>query len=160
MMGSLVVLSAAIGCAGDDEPSDPALTIRESAVPAATVGSPYEATLSIVEEDRDDATWLVGDGDLPAGIALEGSGRSVVLTGTPTEAGTFEVTISASAPGGLTDSVDLTLVVNEALAIVTTVAKRRGSRLRVLGEYHGDGRNRELYVDGRGRCAASRPYVE
>lgn len=52
----------------------------------------------------------VASGRLPAGVALGTDGR---LYGTPTEAGTFRVTITATNTGG-TETVELTLVVPAA----------------------------------------------
>jgi subtilisin family serine protease len=71
-------------------PAPPAApVIATAAVPAATVGEPYEAHLTLRAARR--GTWRVADGALPDGLRLSTAG---VISGTPTADGAGEATVS------------------------------------------------------------------
>lgn len=115
--------------------SDPAQTARETvpidvladapvavttgALPAATAGQHYSATLAATG-GIPAYTWQVTSGTLPAGLTLDASAG--VISGTPTAAGTSTVTLEASdstTPTAHTASASLTLVV---VSSTTTLA--------------------------------------
>ncbi|WP_164874074.1 putative Ig domain-containing protein, partial [Rhodococcus spongiicola] len=81
---------------GDDAVLEAALEIGQapeiSGAPAGgVVGQPYEHTFTVSGTPA--PTVVVTAGDLPEGLALSEQG---VLSGTPTAAGTFEFTVTAS----------------------------------------------------------------
>ena len=73
------------------------LTITTSALPAATAGQSYTATLIATGGPSGSSyTWSVATGHtLPTGLALSGAG---VLSGTPTLAGEYEIAVSVDDP--------------------------------------------------------------
>ncbi len=72
------------------------LTITTTSLPAITVGTPYNATLS-ASGGISPYTWSLGSGALPAGLTLSSAG---VISGTPTAQGSFSFTVAVkdSAP--------------------------------------------------------------
>ncbi|WNN94145.1 major tail protein [Gordonia phage Elinal] len=86
------------------------LTVVTATLPPAEVGEDYGINLSAVG-DGSPFTWAVTAGTLPAGLTLSAGG---VLSGTPTEAGTFPVTVTVTDENNDTATKGLTLVVNEA----------------------------------------------
>ena len=67
----------------------PPLSIAPEELPNAVQGSRYSQSLSA---DARSARWSITDGGLPSGLALDE--RTGVLAGRPTEAGTFDFTVS------------------------------------------------------------------
>jgi len=80
------------------------ITVHPSSLPPGTVGTAYSQTISADDGDDDpggpDAddifTFAVTSGSLPPGLSLDAN--SGVLSGTPTAAGSYPVTITASNP--------------------------------------------------------------
>jgi len=70
----------------------PALSITTTTLPSAALGTPYSATLAAAG-GQSPYQWSVTSGTLPAGLALNSSG---VLSGTPTQSGTFVFTVSVT----------------------------------------------------------------
>lgn len=70
----------------------PGLYIITPSLPSGKVGSEYSATLSAYSS----ATWGLISGRLPAGLTLTTSDGSGIISGTPTEWGTFPITVQAS----------------------------------------------------------------
>jgi hypothetical protein len=101
----------------------PALTALTSSLPGGTLGVPYSETVNAIGGVAP-YSWSVSSGSLPPGLSLDpGSGT---ISGTPTTAGTYPVTIAvtdSSQPTPQTTSVDLTLTVNSppALSITSTM---------------------------------------
>jgi len=92
------------------------LALETTSLPAATLEEPYQAALSASGGDGSFA-WSLLSGEPPAGIELSGEG---VLSGTPTETGSFELEIEVSG-GGQTATATLTLSVLEELTPPTVV---------------------------------------
>ena len=94
--------------AGDEA----ALTISTGSLPPAEEDAPYSVTLASVGGEGA-KSWAVSSGTLPAGLTLSSAG---VLSGTPTEFGSFNFTVrvtdSADTPAQATKA--FTLVVAEA----------------------------------------------
>ncbi|MBN1954092.1 MAG: hypothetical protein JW900_03475 [Anaerolineae bacterium] len=79
------------------ESQGPMLIFSPAELPPATVGQPYQVTIVVSENDTPVGDMFVEDGSLPPGLAfvfLEGA-DSAEISGTPTEAGTFEFTVGA-----------------------------------------------------------------
>ncbi len=98
-VGALALLVIA-ACSGGDQgvagpPDDAPLEISTLRLPAGTVGSTYSARLAATGGDGDFA-WSVQAGALPPGLVLAASGS---VTGTPTEAGSFDVTLNVTSAG-------------------------------------------------------------
>lgn len=84
------------------------LTILTRELPLATVNLPYAFVLAVAG-GAGAYTWTIDDGALPPGLALDDEGR---ISGTPTEEGTFPLTVSVN-DGTLTVSRAFTLIVAE-----------------------------------------------
>ena len=87
------------GCAG--------ITVNPATIPAGTAGSPYTVTFTQTG-GAGTITWSV-TGALPTGITLNSS--SGVLSGTPTQTGSFPITITATDSATCTGSRSYTLVI-------------------------------------------------
>lgn len=86
----------------------PGLCVRTRALPDARVGEPYNYSLQ-ANASTSSASWSLERGPLPSGLQLSPEG---VLSGTPTQAGTVELTLCISEWLGSvfgTKSVTLTL---------------------------------------------------
>jgi hypothetical protein len=93
-------------------PSTSNLTISRT-LPSATVGSSYNATLS-VSGGTAPYVFSVASGQLPAGILLADS--SGVISGTPTAVGNFVFAISVSDSKGLSGKQSLQITVSNSTA--------------------------------------------
>jgi len=94
----------------------PAITTA-AALPAGTVGSAYSQTLAATGATP--MTWSHHSGNLPPGLNFNATTR--VISGTPTQTGTFTFTIRAQNSVGHNDRT-FTLVVNAGGAPVITTA--------------------------------------
>ena len=84
--------------------------ITASPLPEATVGIPYSLTFEEGNHLPVTIAWSISSGNLPDGLTLSSAG---VLSGTPTEAGSFSFTVNASNGGG-TGTKSFILNVNAA----------------------------------------------
>lgn len=116
------MLSAALvftACSGGSMPagngsqptnSSPGLVVSAT-LPAATVGSTYNAAVAVSGGTAPYA-FSVASGDLPAGILLgDDSGK---ISGTPTAAGSFNFAVSVSDSKGLSQQKPLQITVSNA----------------------------------------------
>ncbi|HTU91714.1 MAG TPA: putative Ig domain-containing protein, partial [Gemmataceae bacterium] len=89
---------------------NPILTLTPNALPAGTVGTPYSESFS------SDALVSFGEnGPLPAGLSFSPQG---VLTGTPTQAGTFNIIVTAyDSMQDASGSVAMPLVINPLITV-------------------------------------------
>ncbi|MBQ7544865.1 MAG: putative Ig domain-containing protein [Synergistaceae bacterium] len=88
-----------------------------SSIPEGKDGERYSFTFSATSSDAeagDSITWTLS-GKLPAGLAFANGS----ITGTPSEAGSFDITVTA-ALGGVTASENYTLVIRPAAPVITT----------------------------------------
>jgi large repetitive protein len=93
-------------------------TITTSALPDATAGVAYSAQL--MESDGDPPiTWKLNGGPLPPGLTLSADG---VVSGTPTEAGTFAFVPGVVDSASIPDAKQVTLTVNPAAPLTVTTA--------------------------------------
>jgi hypothetical protein len=97
----------------------PALSFAPTALPDATVGQPYSVEIT-VSGNQTPVGDLYPAGALPPGLSLpydqDTHSSSATLSGTPTTAGTYQLTVSAWCLGtnisGQTGSHEYTLVVH------------------------------------------------
>ena len=73
--------------------------ITTAVLPLGRVGSPYSHQLT-ASEAPDPLAWSITTGSLPAGLTLSSTG---LLSGTPTAAGTSQVTVRALSSNGRSD---------------------------------------------------------
>jgi hypothetical protein len=83
--------------------------------PPATVGSLYALTLGAVGDGQH--SWSIVAGVLPSGLTLDAAG---VIVGTPENAGSFPLVLSARDSSGATSAFDFTLTVYPQLSVATT----------------------------------------
>lgn len=98
------------------------VTIPAQTPPAGTQGVAYGPYTFTAAGGIGTFTWAVVTGALPAGLTLSTAG---VLSGTPTVAGSFPVTVRASSgPAGVTQTADasFTLVISTPPVDITTLS--------------------------------------
>ena len=92
---------------------NPAPSISTASLPAATVGQSYTQTLSI-NGGTVPITWSVSGG-LPAGLVFD-TGKGII-SGTPTNAGVFDLSITAQDASGAKDTKSLPVTVTGSAVI-------------------------------------------
>jgi hypothetical protein len=96
------------------------LSIQTAALPGAIEGSPYSVAVAASGGTAAGYNWAIAAGALPAGLVLASAGTpSTTISGTPTEAGTFDFTVRVTDSNGGTVMRAFTLVVDAALIIDT-----------------------------------------
>lgn len=98
------------------EAPDP-LRIVTFDLPSARVGEPYEAGIEAVNGSEMGYVWSALS-NLPAGLTLTGGTPDATLSGTPTEAGGFEVVVRVEDDLGGLDEQSLSIDVAEAIVPV------------------------------------------
>ena len=91
------------------------ITVNPTTIPAGTVGTAYSQTFTQTGGTAP-ITWSV-TGTLPTGLTL--GSTTGVLSGTPTQGGSFPITIVATGANGCTGSRAYTLVINTSCATIT-----------------------------------------
>jgi len=87
----------------------PPLVAGASTLPQATVGIPYEATVS-AQGGFAPFKWSITSGTLPAGLSFSAG----VISGTPTSSGSFPLTVGVSDQSGQSATVSITIAVSAA----------------------------------------------
>jgi len=96
-----------------------ALTIStESTLPDVTINTAYSETLEATG-GTPPYTWTQTAGNLPGGTKFNGAG---VLSGTPTNLGTFTFTAQVEDNGGLSASAEFTVTVSAQALTITTLS--------------------------------------
>lgn len=102
----------------------PLVAVTPTALPTATAGSAYSATLTAtggVAPYR----FVLTSGTLPAGLSLSADG---IVSGTPTAAGSFAVTVNATDANGQAGTANLTLTVGNTAITVTPATLPKGTQ--------------------------------
>jgi hypothetical protein len=94
-----------------------AVSINTTSLPLGMAGVAYSATLQATGGTTP-YSWSVSSGSLPAGLSLNAS--SGVVSGTPTQSGTFSFTAQATDAASRTAQQSLSILVSAALSITTT----------------------------------------
>ncbi len=97
--------------------SGPGITIGPATLPAATIGVAYAEDLTASGGTA--PYTYTKTGTLPAGITMSAAGH---FTGTPTEAGSFTISVTATDHNGYFARQDYTLTVNAPTITMTPVA--------------------------------------
>jgi hypothetical protein len=113
----------------------PAIAVLPDSLPAASVGVPY-AQVFTASAGMAPFGFSVTSGVLPSGLSLATDGT---LSGTPSEAGTFDFTVTATAADSCTGSRPYALEVLPAPPAVTDLAA-----VRVVSGNDGDGTTKIL----------------
>jgi len=95
----------------------PTIAVTPASLPGAAVGGTYSQTLSATGGVGPYA-FAITAGGLPSGLSLSGAN----LTGTPTQAGTFNLTVTATDANGQTASRAYTLTVGAPALAITPAA--------------------------------------
>jgi uncharacterized repeat protein (TIGR01451 family) len=120
--------------------------------PAVESGKNYEPTYPWPIIDATPFTWTVGSGTLPPGLSLSSAG---VITGTPTEAGTFKFTVRAVDATGLTARRAQTITIASDCGPPDVITKAPDSPTVTAGGLAGY----RITVSNRGRVAARNWWV-
>ena len=109
------------------------ITVNPTTIPNGTAGSPYTQTFTQTS-GIGTITWSV-TGTLPTGHHAR-TARTGVLSGTPTQIGSFPITITATDANGCTGTRAYTLVINAAGPFVPTalLADDAGNKVFEAGE--------------------------
>ncbi|WP_430391814.1 putative Ig domain-containing protein [Dyella sp. 20L07] len=94
--------------------SAPTIVLTPTSLPAGQVAAVYSQQLS-ASGGLGSYTYTVSAGALPAGLSLSANG---LLAGTPTEAGSFNLTIAAKDTGGFIGTQAYTLTLNQPVPVV------------------------------------------
>jgi hypothetical protein len=102
----------------------PLVTVTPTALPLATAGAAYSATLTAAG-GVGPYSFALGTGALPAGLALSAGG---VVSGTPTAAGAFAFTVNVTDANGQVGTASLTLTVGNSAITVTPATLPGGTQ--------------------------------
>jgi len=114
-------MTLTINSAGTGAPPPPptaVVTVTTASLPDANVNQAYTSP-GLTATGATVNSWTLAGGALPAGLTL---GTNGVITGTPTQSGTFAVKVQANATGA-NATKDLSLFVLAPLGIQTLVGK-------------------------------------
>lgn len=100
-------------------PPKPKLTVTTPSLPDANVNQAYTAPALQASGDTVNS-WTLAAGALPAGLTLASNG---VISGTPTQSGTFSFTVQANG-NGTSDTRGLSIFVLAPLELQTLVNKK------------------------------------
>jgi large repetitive protein len=106
------------GTAAPPPPPTAVVTVTTASLPDANVNQAYTSP-GLTATGATVNSWTLAGGALPAGLTL---GTNGVITGTPTQSGTFAVKVQANATGA-NATKDLSLFVLAPLGIQTLVGK-------------------------------------
>jgi hypothetical protein len=101
----------------------PVITVSPTTAPSGTAGVSY-APVSFMETGGVGTITFTESGVLPAGLSLSSGG---VLSGTPTQTGSFPITVTASDSDGCTGSQSVTITINCATITVNPTSVSAGT---------------------------------
>jgi hypothetical protein len=96
----------------------PTMTVTTASLPDATINQPYTAP-GLTASGATVTSWALAGGALPAGLAL---GTNGVVSGTPTQSGTFGFTVQANG-NGTSATKQLSIFVIAPLDLQTLINK-------------------------------------
>lgn len=99
-------------------PAQP-LVIQTTTIPSATVGQVYNSGLLTATGGTLPYVWSAPTTALPGGLTLQNANNSASIGGTPTTAGTFNITIQVKDNDATTKQQIFTLVINPAPTTTT-----------------------------------------
>lgn len=102
---------------------DSGMVVTTETAPAGFTGTPYSLTLAaamssgggVTSPVTSPVTWEISGGQLPPGLALNTA--TGILSGTPTQPGTFPFTVRASIPSGQISVRDLVIDIKAQLVL-------------------------------------------
>jgi hypothetical protein len=110
--------AAAGGCSGTQPysivVSCPTVTVNPGSLPAGTTGTAYSQSLSAAPGGN--YSFSKTSGTLPPGLSLSAAGS---LSGTPTTAGSYTFSVTATGFGSCTGSRSYTVTINASCAAIT-----------------------------------------
>lgn len=95
----------------------PMLQITNTSLPNGTLSAAYSAQLGATGGAGGYFGWNVSSGSLPLGLNLSLGG---LISGTPTQSGSFPFTVTMIDNSGYSAQTNLTLIVGQSLTITTT----------------------------------------
>ena len=104
-------------------PTYPPIAFSPTTLPAASFNVAYSQTLTASGGDGGPYTYLATAGTLPTGMSDTGG----VISGTPTETGTFAFTMAATDGHGNTGSQDYVLTVNGGSIVISPATAPTGN---------------------------------
>ena len=118
---------------GTDETESPFYITTSSALTSGVIYETYSQVFA-TSVSSDSASWQKTSGDFPSGLTLSGN----TLSGTPTETGTFEFTLTASVYNSVNNSYrtaekTFSLTIDAHLNITTSSALENGTAGRTYG---------------------------
>src|SRR5581483_2107428 len=87
----------------------PTIIISPSSLPGGVLNVAYSQTLAASSNTASTFTFSLAAGNLPAGLTLSLGG---IISGTPTQAGNFPITVRAADTSGCTGTLTYTLTIN------------------------------------------------
>jgi hypothetical protein len=106
------------GTAAPPPPPAPTVAVTTPSLPDANINQPYTSP-GLTATGATVTSWTLAGGTLPTGLTLGANG---VITGTPTQSGTFPITVQANASGA-SATKQLSLFVLAPLGLQTLVNK-------------------------------------
>jgi hypothetical protein len=112
----------------------PDLYVKTESVPPATIGSPYTTTLEHAGYDGgyDAPRWLIKEGALPDGLALDPA--TGVVSGTPPTGGEWSVLVRVEEPFRRSGEKRLTFIVAATLTAAAPASKRAEVGIRYAAQ--------------------------
>jgi subtilisin len=100
--------TVSVSLSGEGAPACPTITLSPAALPSGTIGAAYNQTIT-ASGGTAPYNFTLSAGSLPGGLTLSANG---VLSGTPTQKGSFNFTVKATDANGCMGTQAYSLVIN------------------------------------------------